>query len=183
MKQLAAQVVVTVRHPAAFASSLKRLNWSFDFKDLLSQPLLMRDHLEPYRGEMENLLVDDIIGQASLLWRMIYRFVSELGLAYPALRVVRHEDLSVDPLGGFRDLYAFLGLEFNPKVQKIIASSSSADNPKEVSRTKVHAVRLDSRANLYNWQKRLSADDIARIRKMTEDVSHHYYTDQEWVSA
>ena len=40
------RIVVTVRHPAAFASGLKRLGWSFDFGDLLRQPLLMRDHLE-----------------------------------------------------------------------------------------------------------------------------------------
>ena len=29
------QVVVSVRHPAAFASSLKRLNWNYDFRNLL----------------------------------------------------------------------------------------------------------------------------------------------------
>lgn len=179
-EKLGAQTVVTVRHPAAFASSLKRLNWPFDFHDLLSQPLLMRDHLEPYRREMESLPADDILGQASLLWRMIYRFVADLQPARPDLRVVRHEDLSLDPVDGFRDLYAFLGLDFTPRVQKVIQNSSSADNPKEVSRAKVHAVRLDSRANLYNWRKRLTPDEVTRVRKMTEDVFHLYYADQDW---
>ena len=51
--RLGFQVVITVRHPAAFVSSLKRLNWSFDFQDLLQQPLLMRDHLEPYRAAIQ----------------------------------------------------------------------------------------------------------------------------------
>ena len=32
-QKLDCQVVITVRHPAAVASSLKRLNWSFDFSD------------------------------------------------------------------------------------------------------------------------------------------------------
>ena len=36
-------VVVMIRHPAAFASSLKRLGWQFDFNDLLQQPLLLRE--------------------------------------------------------------------------------------------------------------------------------------------
>lgn len=179
-EKLVAQTVVTVRHPAAFASSLKRLNWPFDFKDLLAQPLLMCDHLEPYRGEMESLPADDILGQASLLWRMVYRFVADLQPARPDLRVVRHEDLSLDPLGGFRDLYAFLNLDFSPRVRQAIENSSSADNPKEVSRAKVHAVRLDSRANLYNWRKRLTPEEVTRVRKMTEDASHLYYADQEW---
>lgn len=179
-EKLGVQTIVTVRHPAAFASSLKRLNWPFDFKYLLAQPLLMRDHLESYRREMESLPSDDILGQASLLWRMVYRFVADLQPARPDLRVVRHEDLSVDPVGGFRDLYAFLGLDFSSRVRQTIKNSSSADNPKEVSRSKVHAVRLDSRANLYNWRKRLTAEEVTRVRKMTEDVSHLYYADQEW---
>jgi hypothetical protein len=69
------QVVITVRHPAAFASSLKRLNWHFDFHNLMDQPALMRDHLEVDRVEMESIQPADIISQAALLWRMIYRFV------------------------------------------------------------------------------------------------------------
>ncbi len=180
IEKLGAQVIVTVRHPAAFASSLKRLNWPFDFGDLLAQSRLMRDHLEPYRREMEHLPADDIVAQASLLWRMIYRFVADLGPARPNLRVVRHEDLSVNPVEGFRDLYAFLGLKFTAPVQRRIESASSADNPKELSRSRVHAVRLDSRANLYNWRKRLTPEEVNRVRKMTESVSHLYYADQEW---
>ena len=46
------RVIVTVRHPGAFAASLKRKNWSFDFNRFLEQPSLMRDHLEPYREEI-----------------------------------------------------------------------------------------------------------------------------------
>ena len=41
--RLHCQVVIVVRHPVAFASSLKRLEWSFDFGDLLAQSMLM-DH-------------------------------------------------------------------------------------------------------------------------------------------
>jgi len=41
-------------------------------------------------------------------------------------------------------------------------------------------VKLDSRANLANWKKRLTSEEIARIRKMTESVSHLFYSDNEW---
>ena len=89
-ERLNCQIVVTVRHPAGFASSLKRLNWSFDFQDLLNQPLLMRDWLEPYRSLMLGIREDDIIGQASLLWAMIYRSVQAICQQMPAVRIVRH---------------------------------------------------------------------------------------------
>jgi len=179
-EKLNCRVVVTIRHPAGFASSLKRLDWPFDFQDLLSQPLLMRDHLERDRIDMEKTPADDIVGQAALLWRMIYRVVHLTCESNPAFEVIRHEDLSLDPVRGYRALYQSLGLEFTPRVEKTILESSSSENPAELSKRKVHSVKLDSRANMDNWKKRLSADEITRIRRITEPVSRLFYSDETW---
>jgi hypothetical protein len=179
-KNLDCKVVITVRHPAAFASSLKRLNWFFDFQDLLKQPLLVRDHLEPYREEMQSIKADDIIGQAALLWKMIYCSVHATRESNPDFLVVRHEDLSRDPIPGFRNLYQLLELDFTPRVEKIILNSSSSENPVELSRKKVHGFKLDSRANIDVWKKRLSVEEVDRIRKITEEISANYYSDAEW---
>ena len=179
-KRLNCKVVITVRHPAAFASSLKRLNWPFDFQDLLAQPLLMRDHLEPYREEMGSIKADDVIGQASLLWKLIYRSVHAARQSNPDFLIVRHEDLSVDPIPGYRALYTALGLEFTSRVEKTILSASSSENPTELSRKKIYAIKLDSRANVDNWKKRLTAEETERVRRMTEEVSTLYYSDAEW---
>ena len=179
-ERLNCQVVVTVRHPAAFASSLKRLNWSFDFRDLLDQPLLMRDHLEPDRADMESMPADDILGQASLLWRMIYRTVHRTCESHPDFKVVRHENLSLDPMRGYRELYQLLGLDFTPHAEKTILNSSSSENPAELSKNKTHSVKLDSLANMDNWKKRLTAEEIKRIRSLTEDVAHLFYSDVKW---
>jgi len=180
VQRLNCQVVITVRHPAGFASSLKRLNWPFDFTELLNQPLLMRDYLEPYRKEMQAMKADDIIGQASLLWMMVYRVVHSIGGQIPSIQVVRHEDLSLDPVSGYRALYQSLGLDFTSRVEQTILNSSSSENPTEVSREKVHAVKLDSRANLDNWKRRLTSDEIARIRRVTEEVANLYYPEVNW---
>ena len=84
------QVVIVLRHPAAFVSSLKRLNWSFDFADLLAQPALMRDYLAPFRQEMESA-PDDLIGQASLLWRIGTHTISQLKMKHPEFHIIQHE--------------------------------------------------------------------------------------------
>jgi len=179
-ERLGCRVVITVRHPAGFASSLKRLGWAFDFHDLLDQPLLMRDWLEADRAAMEAMRADDVIGQAALLWRMVYRIVARMMKLHPSFIVVRHEDLSLDPVGCYRDLYAALDLDFTPGVQKTIMSASSSENPTELSKKKVHAVKLDSRANMDNWKKRLSPDEIKRIREMTGKTAQLFYSDEEW---
>jgi len=187
-KKLNCKVVITVRHPAAFASSLKRLNWPFDFQDLLDQPLLMRDHLEPYRDQMQSIKSDDVIGQAALLWKVIYHSVhTTLRQAQDGARelnpnfiIVRHEDLSRDPIAGYRKLYKSLDIVFTPRVEKIILNSSSSENPKELSSKKIYSVKLNSRTIVDIWKKRLSGEEIDRIRKMTEEISALYYSDVEW---
>lgn len=181
-ERLGCQVAITIRHPAAFVSSLKRLGWVFDFNDLLDQPLLMRDWLEPYRPQMEAMLEkrEDVIGQGSLLWQMVYQTVTCFQSRDLDFQVVRHEDLSLDPVNGFRGLYAALGLNFNEKAKNTIENSSSADNPGEVSRKAVHAYHLNSQANLQNWKKRLDPGEIRRIRALTESVTQHFYPDLDW---
>jgi len=179
-QKLNCQVVITVRHPAGFASSLKRLNWPFDFRDLLNQPMLMRDHLEKDRADMESMQANDIVGQSALLWQMVYRSVHTTRNLFPDFKIVRHEDLSLDPVTGYKSLYESLGLVFDEKVRDTILNSSSSENPTELSKKKVHSVKLDSRANMDNWKKRLTSDEITRIRKTTEDVSHLFYSDEEW---
>ncbi|MEP7134750.1 MAG: sulfotransferase [Chloroflexota bacterium] len=179
-KKLDCKIVVTVRHPAAFASSLQRLGWNFDFKDLLDQPLLMRDHLENYRDVMQAVKSDDVIGQAALLWKLIYHAVHtsiKLNLAWT---VVRHEDFSRDPVNQFRDLYSKLGLGFTARVEKEITNSSSSENPAELSLKKTHSVKLDSAANVKNWKKRLAADDLKRIREITGETADLYYSNEDW---
>lgn len=179
-ERLGCQVVVTVRHPAGFVSSLKRLEWLFNFQDLLDQPLLMQAYLEADRVAMESISTDDIIAQAALLWRMVYRVVARMMKLHPSFIVVRHEDLSRDPVSGYRDLYSALNLDFTPKVEQTILYSSSSENPAELSKKKVHAVKMDSRANLDNWKNRLSADETTRIRELTGKVAKLFYSDEEW---
>lgn len=178
--QLGCQVVITVRHPAAFVSSLKRLNWNFQLEDLLAQPLLMRDKLEIYRAEMEAMPLEDLIGRASLLWKMVYRVVDEFRHGYPEFQIVCHEDLSLDPVRGFRALYSTLDLNFTPQVQVAIQNSSSAENPKELSASAVHAYHLDSLANLNNWKRRLDPNEIDRIHQITSGVVECFYPDSSW---
>jgi hypothetical protein len=140
----------------------------------------MEKWLDVDRAEMIAVQGDDILGQAALLWRMIYRVVARMMKLHPSFIIIRHEDLSHDPVSCYRDLYAALDLDFTPAVEKTIMNASSAENPTELSKGKVHAVKLDSRANLDNWKKRLSADEITRVREMTGRTAKLFYSDEEW---
>lgn len=181
-RSLNAQVVITVRHPAAFVSSLKRLGWTFNFQHFLQQPLLLRDWLGPYEEQMRvaDKFPDDLINRASLLWSLIYRVVHQMQAHHPDFQVAQHESLSLDPAGEFEKLYSALEVPFTGQARDAIQKATGAANPREGSKRNIYATSLDSRANLKNWQKRLSADEISRIRELTEPVASLYYADQDW---
>jgi Sulfotransferase domain len=179
-ERLGSDVVVMVREPLAVVSSWKRLEWSFDFTNLLEQPALMRDWLGPFEAEMTAALspARDLVDRVALLWRVIYSVVADE--RFPAVRLVRHEDLSRDPVHGYAELYEALGLTFGGNVAKAVEASSSSENPTETSVERPHETRIDSRANLQNWRHRLSEEEIARIRAVTEETAALYYPELVW---
>jgi hypothetical protein len=175
-----AQPVVLVRHPAAFASSLKRLGWTHTFEHFLDQPLLLRDHLGRFEDEIRDFAETprEIVDQAILLWRLIYSAVATFRERHPDWIFLRHEEASLDPMGTFEHLFGVLGVELDDRIRKAIAESSAAGNPTELRHR--HDVRLDSRASVDSWKRKLSAEEIERIRGGVADVAPAFYSDEDW---
>lgn len=175
-------VVVMIRHPAAFAGSIKRLGWAFDFRYLLSQDLLMRDHLGPFRDELVRFAAapQDLIDQAVLLWRIFYTYVDRLRSDHPDWRFIRYEDLAEDPVAGFAALYPNLGLRFDDGVAARVAGFSAAGNVVEVAATDRGPTRRDSRAAKWTWTTRLEPGEVARVRAGVADVAPRFYGEESW---
>jgi hypothetical protein len=180
--RLGGDVVVTVRHPAAVVASWKRLGWPFDFGNLLDQPLLVRDHLGSVVQELEaaRAAEPNLVDQVALLWRVIYSAVSDYSARRPAFRIVRQEDLSRNPVGEFRRLYEAVGLPFTSEAAEAVTRSSAPTNPKETTTEDPYETQLDSAATLETWRSRLTADERARIREITETTARRYYPEIEW---
>ena len=181
-RRVGCQVVVTVRDPVATVSSWRRLGWTPRLAELLAQPALVRDRLARFVPDLEAALAaggDGGVGPPSLLWRVIYGTVAAYRQELPGPEVVRHEDLSADPVPAFGRLYARLGLPFGPGAERAILAATSAGSGGGATRWSVSrsgvsrtaARRLDSRANLEVWRDRLTDEEAARIRELTADVA------------
>jgi hypothetical protein len=177
-------VVVMIRHPAAFVSSIKLRKWHFDFNDLLCQRELVRDLLAPFEGEIRALAArnDDLVEQAILQWRLFHHVIRGYQGRRPDWQFVRHEDLSRDPVNRFRSMFHRLGLEFTPECERRVRESSDSANPTDATAEgrSTQWVKLNSAENVGNWRRRLSRDEIRRTREGTEDVSRHFYGDADW---
>jgi sulfotransferase family protein len=168
------EVLVIVRHPAAFAASLKRMNWTFSFQHLLQQERLMNDHLFPFRSEME-AGPKDVVEQAALLWKMIYHVLTGFAAKHPDWIIVTHESLSLNPVQGFKQLFERFGLEWSESTRREIEEYSSARNPTDPAPGVAHVLRRNSAENVGRWRTSLSRSEIQHIFDVCHPIARKFY--------
>lgn len=174
-------VVVVVRHPAAVVHSLVRLNWLLNFRThILSQTELVREHLSDYLAVLERVGTDDPIGNAAVQWLITYKVLGDYIDRNPNWLVVWHENLALEPLLSFEELYGRLGLIFDDTVVKGIRTHTQDSNPVAAPQGQVTYLKRNSRAVVSWWRKSLSHEEVARIRTLTEPVASRYYKETDW---
>lgn len=178
-------VVMLLRHPAAFVLSIKEKKWLFNYNNLLAQPELMRDLLQPYEEQIRAFAPKnedyDVIEGGSLQWNILYHVARELGKTRPDWVVMRHEDLSREPVQEFRKMFERLRLPFSEQVEQEVKQRSAEENPiDDQSKRNWEDATRNSKALVHKWKARLSQEEVDRIRKLTEPVAQHFYSDADW---
>lgn len=177
-------VVMVIRHPAAFVSSIKKLNWRHPFSHFLEQSTLMPAYLPAFEREIRAYASKDhdLIDQGILLWKLIHHTMLQYREVHKNWIFVRHEDISRDPVEAFRNLYDQLGLEFSEGTQKVIESYSASTNPSETDALvgSEEILMRNSGLNIWNWKKRLTASEIKRIKNEVEHISRNFYFAEDW---
>lgn len=175
-----ADVVVMIRHPAAFVNSVKGRGLRHPFSHFLNQPLLMRDLLHPYAQQIERFAATEqpLLDQGILLWNLIHHTILRFQEVRPGWQFLRLEDVARDPVMRFEALYAALGLTFDAAVRRTVIEHSDASNPVEV--TDMASRRRDSKASIVAWKSRLSADEVEAIREATAPLAANFYSNADW---
>ncbi len=174
------KVIILIRHPAAFASSLKLKGWKYNFSNFLDQPLLMESEIGKFASEIKDYVKveREIIDQAILLWNIIYHMVTKLKNLNTDWLFLRHEDVSLDPDGYYRKIFEYIDEDYSSRVRQRILDYSSPSNPSE--QRKGIAIKRNSVANIWNWRNRLTDKEILRIREGTSVISDSYYSSDDW---
>ncbi len=172
--------IVLVRHPAGFVSSIKRLNWRLDEKWLLCQQELMAGDLRLFRDELLEATNLDTVDHACLIWRALNSVVARLENDHPGWKVMRYEDLALDPLTGFESLYEYCGLAWDSSIRDEVAARNSSTNPADEAGAGPGGTSRFSRRAIWTWLNRLTDEEINRIRVATADVASRWYADSKW---
>lgn len=168
-------VIILIRHPAAFVGSIKKSGWRTGMHNFLEQPLLIRDHLKSFEPELREHAAEkkDLIEEGILLWNMIHSVILKYEEVYDDWFFIRHEDLSRMPLQKFEEIYEFLNLEYTDTIkEKIKSYTTEKDSPDKLKR--------NSKSNVWSWKNRLSKEEIKRVREGTMPIASHFYTDKNW---
>ena len=102
--------------------------------------------------------------------------------------VVRHEDLSKEPVPGFRSLFQRLGMPYSSAAHRAVIRATTGRSKErgwswQVSSAGVAKTAyrpLDARENVTKWKRRLSAAEVREINERTADVATHFYSDEDW---
>lgn len=168
-ERLGCRAVVLIRDPVAFVGSWRRLGWRVDVRELLDQPLLVRDHpvVERLRGHGA-----DPIAATATLWTVARDVAAALAAARPDIRLVRYEDLARDPVARYRELYAWCGLTWSERaaarIRRACSGPAATDRPFRITGLSRTAFRpMDPRTNLTSYRERLTPEEIARVAELT----------------
>lgn len=174
--------VVMIRHPAAFAGSLKRLGWTFDFRNWAEQDLLLRDLLAPYAEDIRDFAARprDVVDQAILMWNAIHHAIRGYRQRHSRWTFVKYEDLAERPAQGFREVASRVDVAWSPAMERTVTRLSSERNAGEVPRLLHRSVKRNSRAAARTWMTRLTEEERERVRRGTGDVAAAFYTEAEW---
>lgn len=180
-----AKVVILMRHPAAFVSSLKRVGWKISFNHLLNQPALMDRLPFDIRDQVSAAASNppDLIERGAVLWNVLYSFVRDYLEGRDSIIVIRHEDLALSTEKQFKFLFQWLELEFTERVRRTILRFSGSHNPKEARGNRVFAIKRNSAGSVYTWKQRLTDDETCTVHRITEMLSDRYYPAESWKEA
>lgn len=168
-------MVVLIRHPAAFVASLKVKNWQYDFNNYLNQSELMNTYLKEYKVQIKEYSENkkDIIDQGILLWNTIHDVIAYYQSTYgKEWYFVKHEDLSLQPTEEFEKMFSKINLEFTSEIKEYIDETTKGSERSKLVR--------NSKDNIKTWKNRLSEEEINRIKLGTENVWKKFYTEDDW---
>nr|WP_137677112.1 sulfotransferase domain-containing protein [Parerythrobacter lutipelagi] len=173
------KVILTVRHPAAFAESFMRAGNGFDFTDLVQPPLLAAVPELACDLRQAAASPPPIIVQAGLLWRAVYGFADAYLRDDPRTLVLVQDELIADIPGTLSRLFEFAGARQNSSTAKLVAKAFGGTG-RDFAGTGSYITRNPS-GILGKWKSRLSADDIAHLRAATGDLAERYgYDRSSW---
>lgn len=168
-------VLIIVRHPCAYVSSVQQLGQ--DQAELERFSALRAN--EDIQGHLSDALaahlrnISDPLEATAASWAIRHHINLRLKPSRPPWHVVRYEDLAADPAAQFRGLFERFGLTFDETVAARIEENTTSAAPGPFTTSRVSASRIDS------WRRKLDPGQVDRVRHVVEPFGLPVYAQEE----
>lgn len=176
-KKFNAEILITSRNPLSYVSSIKRINWPFDFSDILNQKDLVDTYFPEYIELIERYVDKEksLIKQATLLWNLGAKYVIEMQKQHTEWHFLKHEEFAENPMQNFESLFNDLNLEYNDSIKSYIDEITNKNNPKESNPKRTHSLVRDSKATIDTWKERLTDLEVNWVLDNTVELGKELY--------
>lgn len=171
-------VVVSVRHPCSWISSLRRMSWPAgpELNDLISQRALYEEHLADRLPARDWRTADDLTAGA-VAWTCLYGMVLEQVRMGAKILMVPLEGFAQDPVSVMRVMFDSVGLAPPSTIEDLAVRYTESDRTVTPDSSTKHLLQRDSKGLSDAWKSKLAATEIARVREITEPVFGALYSD------
>lgn len=150
-------IILLLRHPCAVTSSKLKLDWETHLEDFLGQDELMRDHLGPFKTQIESAA--DAFDQHIFMW-CIENYVPLRQFSDGGLLVVFYEELCLNPAPEIERLFSHVGKVPSPEAVQALARPSALSRKDSA---------IQSGADLIgSWRRSISAQHVKRAVEILE---------------
>lgn len=174
-------IIVVLRHPLATMASFKRLGMVHGINSLVSQSDLNKEYIK----KLEVVKNKDISSLSQLEhncyhWLAINSILADFTELNRNFIIIKHEELSNNPIDIFRKLYDKVGLTFTDSIEKSIIEHTSVKNPANAPNNKMHHLKRDSSKTPNQWKEILNDNEIETIKSITYKFTNKYYDKSSW---
>lgn len=166
-----ARGVFILRDPCGYVASVlrgeKKMKFSGSQSMAESETVFRRILETPYAQEI-GLTLEDVFmmkkeARLSLFWNLLNQKTASDLKQLNNGRIIRYEDLCRDPMGNFKQLFEYCGLDWNPQTDAFVASSISSEDDS------YYSVFKDPMKAAYKWQEELYPSQIEAIHEVTRE--------------
>lgn len=171
------RTLIMVRHPAAYALSMKKKKWILNPLFLINQYRQIPFFDASIQNQIQEYIAfpnkkEKLIESAAMGYNILQHVINHFQLNYKDWIFQRHEDLLINPLTHFEEVYRILGLEFTENVKAFILKSTQSETNSLINRNSKKMVKA--------WKQQLNDDEIRLIYDKTNQTASQFYSDADW---
>lgn len=172
-RHLGMRVVLVLRHPCGYVSSVQRLKGVnhkvFTVASLLDDPRLVERYAA---DDLDWLLgLDDPVAQHAATYGLVLRVVADQLERHPEWVVIRHRSLCEDPIGVARRLVEAVGLRYTPALDRFLGHSTRDTDGQ------LYSLQRKSAQEPGKWMQELSPSQISTVHSVIERFRLPFYRD------